>query len=310
MAFAAVFPGQGSQAVGMLHDLAAIFPVVQATFAEASEALKVDLWELAQNGPEQELARTEITQPLILTAAISAWRVWRSNGGAEPLLAAGHSLGEYSALVSAGVLTFVDAVRLVSDRGRFMQDAVPIGEGAMAAILGLGEEELNKVCFQATRGTEIATCANFNAPGQIVIAGHVSAVERASNAAREVGARRVIPLPVSAPFHCDLMQPAAERLRETLLKCPFSPPVFPVVNNVEVVSESEPGAIKGALYRQVVRPVQWVRTVEYFVEQGVDAVVEFGPGKVLSGMCKRTHKPLVCRGVYDAESLQEALDIV
>jgi len=301
----------------MLKELAQEHTSVRATFEEASDVLELDLWSLSQQGPEEELSRTEITQPLMLSAAISAWRVWRENGGDLPAQAAGHSLGEYSALVSAGVFAFRDAIAVVSARGRFMQEAVPAGRGAMAAILGLDTDALDKVCDAATQGTEIVSCANFNAPGQTVIAGDAGAVDRAVSAARDAGAKRAIPLAVSAPFHCDLMQPAAERLLGVLDQCDFSPPEFPVVHNVDVRSASDPGEIKRALYRQVALPVQWIQTIERFATGNgtvpttapVTLIVEFGPGKVLTGMCKRIDRALTCCGVYDPASLGHALEV-
>ena len=309
MSFACVFPGQGSQSVGMLAALASSYPAVVDSFAEASDVVEKDLWKLCQNGPQAALSKTETTQPLMLTAGVAVWRVWRETGGAEPAVAAGHSLGEYSALVAAGAMLFSEAVSLVAARGRFMQDAVPFGEGAMAAVLGLPETELAEVCQQATQSEQSAvSCANFNAPGQIVIAGHAHAVQRAMEIAAQRGAKRALPLPVSAPFHCALMRPASERLRGILDACAVQAPVFPITHNVDVQGKSDASEIRDALLRQVDAPVQWTATIESFATQAVEQILEMGPGKVLTGLSKRIAKGVACLAVNDPKSLDAALE--
>ncbi len=308
MSLAIVFPGQGSQFAGMLRELALVEPAVQETFAEASAVLGMDLWQLAQEGSEQALARTENTQPLMLAAGVAVWRAWGNAGGGDPVLFAGHSLGEYTALVCAGSLAFADAVRVVAARGRFMQEAVPVGRGAMAAVMGLEDAAVERICAAAARDGEPVACANFNAPGQVVIAGETGAVERAVNQATATGARRAVPLPVSAPFHCELMRPAAERLAEVLAQVPLAPPRVPVVHNVDAGMRSEPGRIREALIEQAWRPVRWVQCVRTIGDEGVTRVYEFGPGKVLTGLCKRIERSLECLAVFDPDSLGRACD--
>jgi len=286
-----VFPGQGSQAPDMQSELAGAFAVVRTTYEEAGEALGRDLWALSREGDEEQLARTANTQPLMLTAGVAAWRVWQERGGATPAGLAGHSLGEYTALVAAGALAFPDAVRLVAERARFMQEAVPEGAGAMAAILGLDDEAVLAACAEAA-GDAVVEAVNFNAPGQVVIAGEKAAVERAIAAAKEQGARRAMLLPMSVPSHCRLMEPAAERLRAVLAGVTIEPPAIPVINNVDVSVESEPAAIADALVRQLYRPVRWVETVQRFAAQGTDRVIECGPGKVLVGLGRRIDRSL------------------
>lgn len=308
MSLAIVFPGQGSQFAGMLSELALVEPAVQETFAEASAVLGMDLWQLAQEGSEQALARTENTQPLMLAAGVAVWRAWGNAGGGDPVLFAGHSLGEYTALVCAGSLAFADAVRVVAARGRFMQEAVPVGRGAMAAVMGLEDAAVERICAAAARDGEPVACANFNAPGQVVIAGETGAVERAVNQATATGARRAVPLPVSAPFHCELMRPAAERLAEVLAQVPLAPPRVPVVHNVDAGMRSEPGRIREALIEQAWRPVRWVQCVRTIGDEGVTRVYEFGPGKVLTGLCKRIERSLECLAVFDPDSLGRACD--
>lgn len=301
-----VFPGQGSQSVGMLAELGAAESAVRDTFTEASDALGVDLWALTQDGPEEELNRTDRTQPAMLAAGVAIWRVWQSRGGDAPVALAGHSLGEYTALVCAGALDFAAAVNLVADRGRFMQEAVPAGEGAMAALLGLGDATVRSVCEQAGAiGTVEAV--NYNAPGQVVIAGATAAVERAVELAGEQGAKRAVTLPVSVPSHCQLMVPAAERLRERLAEVPLAAPSIPVINNVDVARASDPDAIRDALVRQVHNPVRWVETVGLLAEEGVTDLVEAGPGKVLAGLTKRIDKRVGAWPVHDSASLDAAL---
>src|SRR5690606_7356678 len=256
---AIVFPGQGSQSVGMLQELAAAFPSVRQTFAEASEALGYDLWNLVQNGPAEELNRTDITQPAMLAAGVAVWRVWQEQGGPVPAVMAGHSLGEYTALVCAGALEFAPAVRLVAERGRFMQEAVPAGEGAMAAVLGLDDDTVRSACARAA-GEEVVEAVNLNAPGQVVIAGHKAAVERALEELKAAGARRAVPLPVSVPSHCALMRPAADKLADYLQQVEIKPARIPVLHNVDVQMSSDPVAIRERLVQQLYSPVHWVGT--------------------------------------------------
>lgn len=301
-----VFPGQGSQSVGMLADLAASFSEIRETFDEASTALGYDLWRLTQQGPEEELNQTHITQPAMLAGGVAIWRLWQSQGGPLPVVMAGHSLGEYTALVAAGSLTLSDAVTLVADRGRFMQQAVPAGAGAMAAILGLEDQQVIDVCAQAAQG-EVASAVNFNSPGQVVVAGTAAAVERAVQLAKATGAKRAVLLPVSAPSHCSLMLPAAERLAERLASVRIGAPHIPVVNNVDVKIETDPAAISEALRRQLFLPVRWVETVQAIAAQGVRHLVECGPGKVLSGLNKRIVREVECHATQDSASLQQAL---
>lgn len=303
---ALVFPGQGSQSVGMLAELAAAHPVVAQTFAEASAALGYDLWTLVQNGPEDELNDTRRTQPALLAAAVATWRVWEQSGGARPALLAGHSLGEYSALVCAGVLTLADGVKLVAERGRLMQEAVPPGTGAMAAILGLDDDAVRAGCAQVAQG-EVVEAVNLNAPGQVVIAGSKAAVDRAIEALKAAGAKRAVPLAVSVPSHCALMRPAAEKLAVLLESISFQAPAIPVVNNVDATVASDPAAIRDALVRQLYRPVRWVEVMQKIAGEGTQVVVECGPGKVLTGLNKRIAKDADCLCVQDAASLEAAL---
>jgi len=306
MSFAFIFPGQGSQSVGMLADLAEGHPQVTETFAEASEALGYDLWKLTQEGPAEELNQTHVTQPAMLAGGIAVYRAWQAQGGAQPLAMAGHSLGEYTALVAAGSLSLTDAVQLVADRGRFMQAAVPAGSGAMAAILGLDDAMVIEVCEIAEEG-EVVSAVNFNSPGQVVVAGHRAAVERAVERAKEAGAKRAVLLPVSVPSHCSLMLPAAEKLAERLAETDFKAPRVPVYNNVDVRAESDPDAIRAALKRQLFSPVRWVETIQALAEAGVDTVVECGPGKVLAGLNKRINKGMGTHVTQDSDSLAKAL---
>jgi [acyl-carrier-protein] S-malonyltransferase len=305
MSVALVFPGQGSQSVGMMAaygDNA----VIRDTFAEASDALGEDLWQMVEDGPAERLALTVNTQPLMLTAGVAVYRAWRAAGGAEPAAVAGHSLGEYSALVAAGALSFRDAVPLVRFRARAMQEAVPAGEGAMAALLGLDPAVVDAVCAEVAQG-EVVSAANLNAPGQIVIAGASAAVERAMALAKERGAKRAVPLPVSAPFHCALMRPASERLAERLQSVDIAAPSVAVVNNVDVAIETDPGRIRDALIRQAYSPVRWIETVQAIAARGVSHIFECGPGKVLAGMSKRSAGDVPCASIHDAASLDEAL---
>lgn len=303
---AIVFPGQGSQSVGMLQELAAAFPSVRQTFAEASEALGYDLWNLVQNGPAEELNRTDITQPAMLAAGVAVWRVWQEQGGPVPAVMAGHSLGEYTALVCAGALEFAPAVRLVAERGRFMQEAVPAGEGAMAAVLGLDDDTVRSACARAA-GEEVVEAVNLNAPGQVVIAGHKAAVERALEELKAAGARRAVPLSVSVPSHCALMRPAADKLADYLQQVEIKPARIPVLHNVDVQMSSDPVAIRERLVQQLYSPVHWVGTVQTMVMQGIKRIVECGPGKVLTGLNKRIVKEIDALAVYDPASLEAAL---
>lgn len=305
---AMVFPGQGSQTVGMLAELAVQNPLIEATFAEASAALGYDLWQLTQQGPAEELNKTWQTQPALLTASVALWRVWQQQGGRQPSWLAGHSLGEYSALVCAGVLDFVQAVRLVELRGRLMQEAVPAGVGAMSAIIGLDNDAIAKACAESAQG-QIVSPVNFNSPGQVVIAGHKEAVERAGAACKAAGAKRALPLPVSVPSHCALMKPAADKLALALKKLTFSVPALPVVNNVDVRAEVSPDAIRQALVRQLYNPVRWSETVQYLTGEGVEILLEVGPGKVLTGLTKRIADSVSGMAVNDPASLAAALEL-
>lgn len=305
--FAMIFPGQGSQSVGMLADLAAQFPIVEVTFNEASSVLGYDLWQLVQQGPTEELNKTWQTQPALLTASVAIWRVWQHKGGKLPALMAGHSLGEYSALVCAGVLDFKQAVGLVQLRGKLMQEAVPEGFGAMSAIIGLDNESIAKACEESAQG-QIVSPVNFNSPGQVVIAGNKEAVERAGAACKAAGAKRALPLPVSVPSHCALMKPAADKLAEALKYIEFKVPVFPVVNNVDVKAEVLPEAIRSALVRQLYNPVRWTESIEFIAAEGVELLLEVGPGKVLTGLTKRIVDTLVAASVNDVTTLTSALE--
>nr|WP_279161905.1 ACP S-malonyltransferase [Plesiomonas shigelloides] len=304
--FAMVFPGQGSQSVGMLADLAQQFPIVEQTFAEASAVLGYDLWALVQQGPAEELNKTWQTQPVLLTASVAIWRVWQEKNGAMPVVMAGHSLGEYSALVCAGVMDFKDAVRLVELRGKLMQEAVPEGTGAMAAIIGLDNDSIAKACAESAEGQVVAP-VNFNSPGQVVIAGNKEAVERAGAACKAAGAKRALPLPVSVPSHCALMKPAADKLAVALQEITFNAPRIPVINNVDVAAESDADAIRSALVRQLYSPVRWTETVESMSAQGVAHLLEMGPGKVLTGLTKRIVDSMTAAAVNDVASLTAAL---
>lgn len=304
--FAFVFPGQGSQTVGMLADMAATWPVIEETFQEASAVLGYDLWALVQQGPAEELNKTWQTQPALLTASVALWRVWQQQGGKAPALMAGHSLGEYSALVCAGVIAFADAVRLVELRGKFMQDAVPAGTGAMSAIIGLDDAAIAQACEAAAEG-QVVSPVNYNSPGQVVIAGHKEAVERAGAACKAAGAKRALPLPVSVPSHCALMKPAAEKLAAELSNITFNAPQIPVINNVDVACETTPEAILDALVRQLYSPVQWTKSVEFMASQGIEHLYEVGPGKVLTGLTKRIVDTLTASALNEPAAMSEAL---
>jgi [acyl-carrier-protein] S-malonyltransferase len=301
-----LFPGQGSQSVGMMAGFAAADGVVRETFAEASGALGYDLWDVTQNGPDARLNQTEVTQPALLASSIATWRQWQTAGGADPDFLAGHSLGEYSALVAAGVIDFADAVRLVAERGRLMQAATPPGVGSMAAILGLENAALEAVCERAAQG-QVVACANYNSPGQIVIAGHREAVERACEMAVEAGARRALPLVVSVPSHCALMRPAAAALDAVMAGLPFGAARIPVVHNVDVAIRAEADEIRAALSRQLWQPVRWSAIIERLVGEGVERFVECGPGKVLSGLNKRIAREVNSIALDSSQAVTAAL---
>lgn len=301
-----IFPGQGSQAVGMLAELAAAHPEVKATFEEASAGAGRDLWALSQQGPEEELNRTENTQPALLAASVAAWRVWQSMNGAVPAMLSGHSLGEYSALVCAGALSLHDAAGLVAERGRLMQQAVPAGVGAMAAILGGDDDQIAQVCAEVAQG-EIVAPANFNSPGQLVIAGHAAAVDRAIARLAELGVKKAIRLAVSVPSHSMLMREAADRLGERMDAVAWSEPRIPVVQNADAQVHQGVDAIRGALQRQLYLPVRWTQCVQALGAAGITRVVECGPGKVLSGLVKRIDKAIEARPIGTPDDLAAAL---
>ncbi len=304
-----VFPGQGSQKVGMLAELGTEYAIVKACFDEASEALGYDMWDMVQNGEQETLNLTENTQPVLLTSSVAVWRLWCQQGGMTPSVMAGHSLGEFSALVCAGALDFGDAVRLVRARGQAMQTAVPVGVGAMAAVMGLQDAEIETICGDLS-GEEVVEAVNYNSPGQVVIAGHAGAVEKAIAALKEAGAKRAMLLPVSAPFHTSLMRPAGEKLQEELDAISVSTPSIPVVHNVHAQTESDPEKIKALLVEQIYSAVKWVSCVEAMVAQGVENTLECGPGKVLSGLNKRIHKSLNCPNIDSPETLAAALEAI
>lgn len=307
--FAIAFPGQGSQSVGMLAELAETYPIIKETFAEASAVLGYDLFELVMQGPVEELNKTWKTQPALLTSSVALWRLWQAQGGATPAVMAGHSLGEYSALVCAGALNFADAVKLVELRGQAMQRAVPEGVGAMAAIIGLDNDSIAVNCEKAAQG-QVVSPVNFNSPGQVVIAGHKEAVERANVLMKESGAKRALPLPVSVPSHCALMKPAAEELAIALDKLEVKAPVIPVINNADVAIVTDPAAIKDALVRQLYSPVRWTETVERMASEEITFEIEMGPGKVLSGLVKRIDKRVDGSAINDVAGLQDVLSKV
>ncbi|GGC91020.1 ACP S-malonyltransferase [Undibacterium terreum] len=309
--FAFVFPGQGSQAIGMLNGFADN-AIVKQTVAEASDALQFDLGALIAQGPKEELDLTTNTQPVMLTAAVACYRAWIAAGGKAPSIVAGHSLGEYSALVAAGVIAFKDAVPLVRFRAQAMQSAVPVGQGGMAAILGLSDEDVKAACAEAVAGTpgEVVEAVNFNAPAQVVIAGSKAAVERACEIAKAKGAKRALPLPVSAPFHSSLLKPASDKLREFMASLNFSAPAIPLINNVDVAIVNDTAAIKDALVRQAASPVRWVETVQKIGAGGVTHIIECGPGKVLAGLTKRINGDLIGEAMFDQASLEKVMEIL
>ena len=305
MTFAFVFPGQGSQSVGMLNAFAD-HPAVAATLAEASDALGQDIGKLIAEGPAEELNLTTNTQPVMLTAAVAVYRAWQAAGGPTPTVVAGHSLGEYSALVAAGAIAFKDAVPLVRFRAKAMQEAVPVGEGGMAAILGLSDDDVRAACAEASVAG-VVEAVNFNAPAQVVIAGAKAAVEKACEIAKAKGAKRALPLPVSAPFHSSLLKPASDRLREYLANVTINAPIVPVINNVDVAVVNDPAVIKDALVRQAASPVRWVETVQKMKADGITRVVECGPGKVLAGLVKRIDGEIIGDAIFDPASLEAVL---
>jgi [acyl-carrier-protein] S-malonyltransferase len=302
---ALLFPGQGSQAVGMLSELLDSSDIVKQTFAEASEALGYDLAALVLNGPEEELNQTHRTQPALLTASVAIYRHWLASNAEQEVVMAGHSLGEYSALVCAGVLSLSQAVKLVENRGLYMQEAVPAGVGSMAAIIGLEDEAIVKACADSAQG-QVVSPVNYNSPGQVVIAGHKEAVERASEACKEAGAKRAMPLSVSVPSHCELMKPAADKLAQDLATLPMNAAKCDVINNVDVAVAATEQEIKDALVRQLYSPVRWTETVQALAKQGITQAYEFGPGKVLTGLAKRIDKSVACGAVNDSDSVAAA----
>lgn len=303
MKFAFVFPGQGSQSMGMM---AAYGDGVRQTFQEASDALGMDLWDLVANGPAEALNQTVNTQPVMLTAGVAVWRLWQQQGGAMPAMMAGHSLGEYTALACAGAIGFADAVRLVRLRAEAMQSAVPEGVGAMAAVLGLDDDTVRALCAEAAQD-EVLEAVNFNSPGQVVIAGNKAAVDRGCALAKEKGAKRALPLPVSVPSHCALMKPAAEKLSAALAGIEIKAPAVPVLHNADVAAYTDPDAIRDALARQLYRPVRWVETVQAMGQQGVQLIAECGPGKVLAGLNKRILDNVPTLAVTDMSALEDVL---
>lgn len=306
MTLAIVFPGQGSQSVGMMAAYGD-HAVLRDTFSEASGALGFDLWEMAANGPSEALNQTVNTQPAMLAAGVAVYRLWLAQGGAAPAMMAGHSLGEYTALVCAGALDFSDAIKLVRLRAEAMQSAVPEGVGAMAAVLGLDDDAIRAVCAEAARG-EVLEAVNFNSPGQVVIAGNKSAVERGCVLAKEKGAKRALPLPVSVPSHCALMKPAADQLRVAMSAIEFRSPALPVIHNADVVAHDDPAAIRDALVRQLHSPVRWVESMQAFAARGVTRIAECGPGKVLTGLNKRILDNVPTVALADAATLAAALE--
>lgn len=301
-----VFPGQGSQQVGMLSEFAAVYPIIGETFNEASETLGYDMTALINDGPVEALNSTEKTQPALLTASVALYRLWGSLSDISPALMAGHSLGEYSALVAAGVISFADAIKLVELRGQYMQQAVPAGEGLMAAILGLDDDKVVEVCAQAAEG-EVVSAVNFNTTGQVVIAGQKAAVERAMAALKEAGAKRTMPLNVSVPSHCALMKPAAEKLAEQLNNIEFSTPSCPIVQNRVATAIVDLDSIRANLLEQLYMPVQWTNSVAFMAEQGINEIIECGPGKVLSGLNKRIAKDVVHTAIGSLSAFQERI---
>lgn len=309
MSFAAVFPGQGSQSIGMLASFLPDYHEIKQVFAEASDVLDYDLWELIQTGPDERLNATERTQPALLAAGVALWRLWQVSNGPKPVCMAGHSLGEYTALVCSGAMDFKAAVKLVAFRGQVMQQAAPPGVGAMAAILGLDDDAVRLACTEAAQG-QVVEAVNFNSPGQVVIAGEKPAVERAMASCSAKGAKRAVLLPVSVPSHCALMRPAADKLAARLADLLLKPPQIPVIHNVDVAAHADVAAIRQALKEQLYSPVRWAETVQLLASRGITKLVEFGPGRVLSGLTKRINKSVEAYPIYDPQTLQAALAAV
>ncbi len=309
MKIAVVFPGQGSHSVGMLRELALSYPVIEQTFAQASTVLGYDLWQVCSDGPQQRLDMTAVTQPAMLAADVAMWTLWQSQSGECPQVMAGHSLGEYSALVAAGAISFVDAVRLVALRGQLMQEAVPAGQGAMAAIIGASKEQVIDLCEQASEG-EVVTLANDNAPGQVVIAGHAGAVQRAVKLAPSFGARKAIQLAVSVPAHCQLMHSAVDSFQAALHDTVFSEPSIPVIHNVDLLEHEQPDSLRHILLQQLTQPVRWVETVSEIAARGIESCVECGPGKVLVGLNKRIAPALAHYSINTPELLEQTLGLL
>ena len=302
-----VFPGQGSQAVGMVADLYESYPQIQHIFARASDVLELDLMEMVASDVHNQLNLTQYTQPALLTSSVAIWELWKEKSPVRPTFMAGHSLGEYSALVCAGALNFEDAVLLTHKRGKYMQEAVPEGTGAMMAVLGLEDQQVVEICQQADAGGNV-TAANFNSPGQVVISGSKEAVEKAAGQAKEAGAKRVMPLPVSVPSHCALMQPAADKLAEDLVTIDIKSPEIPVVHNSDVMPHISPENIKKALVEQLYKSVQWTQTNQFFIDKGILNIAECGPGKVLSGLAKRTHRTWNIYSLNTADGFNQAVN--
>lgn len=309
MSFAAVFPGQGSQSIGMLASFLPDYHEIKQVFTEASDVLDYDLWELIQTGPDERLNATERTQPALLAAGVALWRLWQVSNGPKPACMAGHSLGEYTALVCSGAMDFKAAVKLVAFRGQVMQQAAPPGVGAMAAILGLDDDAVRLACTEAAQG-QVVEAVNFNSPGQVVIAGEKPAVERAMASCSAKGAKRAVLLPVSVPSHCALMRPAADKLAARLADLLLKPPQIPVIHNVDVAAHADVAAIRQALKEQLYSPVRWAETVQLLASRGITKLVEFGPGRVLSGLTKRINKSVEAYPIYDPQTLQAALAAV
>ena len=303
-----VFPGQGSQKIGMLAELAEQNPIIQKTFNEASEVLGYDMWQLIQQGAQEEINLTQRTQPILLTCSVAIWRLWNQKQGASPSQMAGHSLGEWSALVCANVIDFADGLKIVEARGKFMQQAVPVGQGAMAAIIGLDDQAILEACTEAN-ALGVVDAVNFNAPGQVVIAGSNEAVERAMEICKDAGAKRALPLPVSAPFHTSLMKPAADNLADMVNAVTFRSPEVPIMHNVHAQNEQDPQAIKALMLEQIYSPVKWVDCVKQLKQSGVSTLVECGPGKVLSGLAKRIDRELTAVATESAADFDAALTL-
>lgn len=304
-----VFSGQGSQKIGMLAEMAADSSIIKETFSEASGVLGYDLWNLCQHGEQEKINQTEITQPLMLTSSVALWRIWQQKGGARPAWMAGHSLGEWSALVCSQVVAFGDAVKLVQNRGAFMQQAVPKGEGAMAAVLGVEDDKIREICKEAS-STGVVEPVNFNSPGQVVIAGKAAAVDKAIELLKAAGCKRAMPLPVSAPFHTSLMKPAAEKMAALIEKTPFQAPKIPVVHNYHAQTENDPQKIKQLMIKQIDNPVLWVDCINTLVKNGVAITIECGPGSVLCGLSKRIDKSLESFALETPANMQVAFDAV